>query len=94
MPHWEKIHIGHRDSAPLFITIDPDADIFYTSDRLRGDNIVVILGANATDDYLALLEEKGISYIILADPTDLKKAMSVLYDKFGVRKISLRAEAS
>lgn len=89
-PEAGKIHIGHRDSARLFITIDPDADIFYTSDRLRGDNIVVILGTNATDDYLALLEEKGISYIILADPTDLKKAMSVLYDKFGVRKISLQ----
>lgn len=89
-PEAGKIHIGHRDSARLFITIDPDADIFYTSDRLRGDNIVVILGTNTTHDYLALLEEKGISYIILADPTDLKKAMSVLYDKFGVRKISLQ----
>lgn len=85
-----KIHIGKRDSARLFITVDPDADIFYTSDRLRGDNIVTIIGTNATHDYLDMLEEKGISYIVLANPTDLEEALSVLYDRFGVRKISLQ----
>ena len=89
-PKVGKIYIGNRDSARLFITVDPDADISYTSDRLRGDNIVTILGINATGDYLAMLEEKGISYVILADPTALDEVMSVLYDKFGVRKISLQ----
>lgn len=85
-----KIHIGNRDSARLFITVDPDADIFYTSDRLRGDNIVTILGTNATDDYLAMLEEKGISYIVLHDATAPGEAMEILFDKFGIRSISLQ----
>lgn len=52
---------------------------------------MTIIGTNATNDYLALLEEKGISYIVLADPTALDEALSVLYDEFGVRKISLQA---
>lgn len=52
--------------------------------------MAVILGTNATDDYLAILEEKGISYIILADPTALSDAMTALYEHFGVRKISLQ----
>lgn len=85
-----KIHIGNRDSARLFITIDPDADIFFTSDRLRGDNIVTIIGTNATDDYLAMLDEKGVSYIVLDNPTNLNEAMEILYDTFGVKKISLQ----
>lgn len=89
-PKAGKIHIGKRDSARLFITVDPDADIFYTSDRLRGDNIVTILGTNATADYLEMLEEKGISYIVLPDATALDEAMEILYGKFGVRKISLQ----
>lgn len=89
-PEAGKIHIGNHDSAGLFITVDPDADILYTSDRLRGDNIVTILGVNATVDYLTLLEEKGISYIVLKDPTALDEALDVLYDKFAVRKISLQ----
>lgn len=89
-PQAGKIHVGQRDSARLFITVDPDADILYTSGTFRGDNMVVILGVNATVDYLAMLEEKGISYVVLADPENLAEAMTVLYDKFGVRKISLQ----
>lgn len=89
-PQPGKIHVGNRDSSRLFITVDPDADIFYTSSRLRGDNIVTVLGTNATDDYLAMLEEKGISYIVLADATALTEALDVLSDTFGVRRISLQ----
>lgn len=89
-PEPGTIHVGNRDSARFFITVDPDADIFYTSDRLRGDNIVTILGTNATEDYLEMLEEKGISYVVLADATDLGDAMEILYEKFGVRRISLQ----
>ena len=85
-----KIHVGHRNSERLFITVDPDADILYTSDRLRGDNIVTILGTNASEDYLAMLEEKVISYIILSDPMYLAEGMEALYNEFGVRRISLQ----
>lgn len=85
-----KVYIGNRDSERLFITVDPDADIFYTDSRLRGDNILVVLGTNATADYLAMLEEKGISYIVLADPTDLRSAMEIIHDRFGINKISLQ----
>lgn len=84
------VHIGRRDSQRLFVTVDPDADILYISDRLRGDNIVTIVGTNATSDYLAMLEEKGISYIVVSDPKDLHKAMEILYKDFGIRKISLQ----
>lgn len=84
------VHLGNRSSERLFITIDHDADIFFTSDRLRGDNIVTILGTNATDDYLSMLEDKGISYIVLPDVSDLGKAMEVLAENFGVKKISLQ----
>lgn len=85
-----KIHIGNRRSPRLFITVDPDADILFTSDSLRGDNIVTVVGTNATDDYLARLEATGISYIILQAPTDLREAMRILYERFGIRKISLQ----
>lgn len=85
-----KVYIGNCDSERLFITVDPDADIFYTDSRLRDDNILVVLGTNATADYLAMLEEKGISYIVLADPTDLREAMEIIHDRFGINKISLQ----
>lgn len=40
--------------------------------------------------YLAMLEEKGISYIVLSSPASLGEAMEILYSEFGVRKISLQ----
>lgn len=89
-PEAGKIHFGNRKSSRLFITVDPEADIFFTSGTLRGDNIVVILGTNATTDYLAMLEEKGISYIILENPMSLEEGLTILHDKFGVKKISLQ----
>lgn len=89
-PEAGKYHIGARESSRLFVTVDPEADILYTSGRLRGDCMAVILGTNATDSYLALLEEKGISYAVLPEPTDLKEAMTAVHDLFGVKKISLQ----
>ena len=84
------IHAAPRTSERLFVTVDPDADIFYTSERLRGDNIVTVLGPNATTDYLAMLADKGISYIVMADPTDLHAVLDMLAEHFGVTAISLQ----
>lgn len=85
-----RVHKGHRDSRRLFITVDPEADILYTSDRLRGDNILTVLGTNASADYLSFLEKTGISYIVLDDPTDLAAAMTVFAEDFGIKRISLQ----
>lgn len=85
-----KVFIGNRTSSRLFITIDPDADIFFTSDRLRGDNILVVLGSNATVDYLSALEDKGISYIVCTDPADLRTVLETAAAEFGVKSISLQ----
>ena len=85
-----KIYVGYRDTSRLFITVDPDADIFYTDSRLRGDNILTVLGTNATVDYLQMLEDKGISYIVLNDPMNLREAMEIIHERFGINKISLQ----
>lgn len=85
-----KVFIGNRTSSRLFITIDPEADIFFTSDRLRGDNILAILGVNATLDYLSALEEKGISYLVVDDVCDLRNVLALVGQYFGVETISLQ----
>lgn len=89
-PQSGTIHVGNRNSSRMFVTVDPEADIFYTSDRLRGDNIVTILGNNATKDYLEMLQGKGISYMVLDDATNLYEAMDILSDTFNIDSISLQ----
>lgn len=85
-----KVFVGNRTSSRLFITIDPDADIFFTSDRLRGDNILTILGKNASVDYLSMLEDNNISYIVTDDVKDLTKALEFIYTCFRIESISLQ----
>lgn len=86
----EKVFIGNRNTPRLFITVDPDADIFFTDDKLRGDNILTIVGTNATTDYLSELETRGISYIVVDNPKNLNKIMEIIHDKFGVECILLQ----
>ena len=85
-----KVFVGNRTSSRLFITIDPDADIFFTSGCLRGDNILTILGKNATTDYLAALEERGISYLVVDDIRNLRKVFTLVKHHFNVKTISLQ----
>lgn len=81
---------GRRSSARLFVTVDPDADILFTSDQLRGDNILTVVGPNATTGYLRMLEEADVSYIVADDPTDLAEVMDLVGTHAGVRRISLQ----
>lgn len=86
----EKIFKADRNSSRLFITIDPDADIFYSSNCLRGDNILTVLGTNATVDYLAALEEKGISYIVTDELRNLRTVLTLIKSNFNIKCISLQ----
>jgi 5-amino-6-(5-phosphoribosylamino)uracil reductase len=85
-----KVFVGNRSSARLFITIDPDADIFFTSDKLRGDNILVVLGKNATSDYLSALIEKGVSYVVTDDVCNLREVLELINRHFNINSISLQ----
>ena len=42
------VSVGDRHSERMFIVADPEADIYFTSSVLRGNNILVIVGRNAT----------------------------------------------
>ena len=57
---------------------------------LRGDNILVIVGRNATEEYLAHLREKHISYVIVDDATDLRQGLEAVGREFGIRSVSVQ----
>ena len=87
---YPAIFIGERRSKRMFIVADPDADIFFTSATVRGDNILVIVGRNVTVEYLTHLREKRISYLIVNDATDLRKGLEAVGREFGIRRISVQ----
>ncbi len=85
-----KVFVSDLTSSRIFITIDPDADILFTSCRLRGDNILTILGKNATADYLEALEDNGVSYLVVDDVHNLRDALTLVNHYFNVKSISLQ----
>ena len=89
-PETPAVFIGERRSERMFIVADPDADIFFASSSLRGDNILVIVGRNATEEYLVHLREKRISYVIVEDAVDLRTGLEVVGREFGIRSVSVQ----
>jgi len=87
---YPAVFIGERHSERIFIVADPEADIYFTSSVLRGDNILVIVGRNATEEYLTHLREKRISYLIVNDATDLREGLEAVEREFGIRSVSVQ----
>ena len=84
------VSVGDRHSERMFIVADPEADIYFTSSVLRGNNILVIVGRNATEEYLAHLRERRISYVITDDATDLRQGLEAVGREFGIRSVSVQ----
>lgn len=84
------VFIGERCSERMFIIADPEGDILFTSATLRGDNILVILGRNVMEEYLAHLREMRISYIIVTDATNLREGFEDVGCAFGIRSVSVQ----
>lgn len=89
-PDTPAVFVGERRSERMFIVADPEADIYFTSPVLRGDNILVIVGRNAAEEYLAHLREKRISYVIVDDATDLQVGLEAVGREFGIRSVSVQ----
>ena len=89
-PDTPAVFVGERRSERMFIVADPDADIFFTSSSLRGDNILVIVGRNATEEYLSHLRERRISYVIVDAATDLRAGLEAVGREFGIRSVSVQ----
>ncbi|WP_455588752.1 dihydrofolate reductase family protein [Bacteroides rodentium] len=85
-----SVFIGERNSKRMFIVSDPDGDILFTSSTLRNDNILVLLGRNVTEEYLAFLRELCISYIVVEDATYLASGLEAANREFGINSVSVQ----
>ena len=83
------VFVGECHSGRMFIVADPEGDIMFSSATLRGDNILIILGRNVTEEYLTHLREMRISYVIVSDATNLREGLETIGQKFGIRCVSL-----
>lgn len=84
------VFIGERLSRRMFIVADPESDIHFTSSTLRGDNMLVVVGKNTTEEYLVHLRKMRISYVVVSDATCLSEGLEAVSREFGIRSISVQ----
>jgi len=70
--------------------IDPSGRLAWESNDIDGDHVVAILSERVSDEYLAFLREKGVSYLLAgARDVDLPLALGKIGARFGVRTLML-----
>ena len=70
--------------------IDPSGRLAWESNDLDGDHVVAILSGRVSDEYLAFLRDRGVSYLLAgARDVDLPLALEKIGERFGVRTLML-----
>lgn len=70
--------------------VDSAGRLAWESSDIDGDHVVALLSARVSDDYLAFLRQRGVSYLIAgAREVDLSRAMEKIGEMFPVRTLML-----
>jgi len=82
--------IAESDAESYAIAIDPSGKLTWKSNAIEGEHVITVISERVSDDYLAFLQSKGVSYLFggRAD-IDLSKVLVKLRKHFGIRKLLL-----
>jgi len=78
------------DFDSFAFAIDPSGRLAWETNDIDGDHVVAILSQRVSDDYLAFLRQRGVSYVLAGeDEVDLPLAMEKIAGAFGVKTLML-----
>jgi riboflavin biosynthesis pyrimidine reductase len=79
---------GEFDSFAF--AVDARGRLAWESNDIDGDHVVAILSERVSDEYLAFLRGRGVSYLLAGAPdVDLALALAKVAAQFGVRTLML-----
>ena len=85
-----KDFIARRDAESYAIALDPTGKLTWKSSSIDDEHVITVLTEQVSDDYLAFLQSKGVSYLF-GGKTDvnLKRVLEKLRKEFGIKKLLL-----
>lgn len=85
----QPVHVARRTKS-YAISVDTTGKLRWSGADLDGDHLICIVSERAPEDYLSMLRDSGISYIVAGESSvDLAKAVNVLGEEFGIRRLLL-----
>ncbi len=87
-PREDFVAPGAHDSFAF--ALDEHGRLAWDSNDIDGDHVVAVLSERVSDDYLALLRGKGVSYLLCgARDVDLALMLEKIASRFGVKTLML-----
>jgi 2,5-diamino-6-(ribosylamino)-4(3H)-pyrimidinone 5'-phosphate reductase len=78
------------DHASFAFAVDPRGRLAWETSDIDGDHVVGILSERVSDEYLAFLRERGVSYLLAGErDVDLPLALEKIGERFDVRTLML-----
>src|ERR1051325_193652 len=82
--------VAEHDATSYAIAVDPSGKLTWRASDIDGEHVITILTEAVSDDYLAFLQSKGVSYLFGGTSRiDLASVLRKLRARFGIRKLLL-----
>ena len=82
--------VASGDHDSFAFAVDTHGRLAWDRSDIDGDHVVAILSERVSDQYLAFLRERGVSYLLCGAPdVDLTEALEKIAARFGVRTLML-----
>ncbi len=82
--------IADAKAQSYAIAIDPLGKLTWQSNAIDDAHAIAVLGERVSDDYLAFLESRGVSYVFGGRASiDLRRVLAKLRTAFGIRRLLL-----
>jgi 2,5-diamino-6-(ribosylamino)-4(3H)-pyrimidinone 5'-phosphate reductase len=87
-PREDFVAPGEHDSFAF--ALDSHGRLAWETNDIDGDHVVAIVSERVSDEYLAFLRKRGVSYLLAGkQEVDLALALEKVGQKFGVRTLML-----
>lgn len=83
-------YVAAGDHASFAFALDPSGRLAWRSSEIDGDHVVALLGGRVSDEYLAFLRHRGVSYLLAGErEIDLPLALEKIGARFRVPTLLL-----
>jgi 2,5-diamino-6-(ribosylamino)-4(3H)-pyrimidinone 5'-phosphate reductase len=85
----QPVYVARRAKS-YAIAVDTIGKLRWSGGDLDGDHLICVVSEQAPEDYLAMLQGAGISYVVSGENSvNLVQAASLLGEHFGIRRLLL-----